>query len=135
MIPTAWSQCESSCRHNGGNNWALLAGFVGNTDALTPSMRKTIRLTLEDMDRFIETGVEEAIRQAELSPDTPRYALVLQISSLLHTSRQIIRFEGSFQRLDDLLRWTFEVIVKAYGSRSAGAVWPRVVYETARDPS
>ena len=108
----------------GGQNWGLLAGFVAESELLTPSMRKTIRQSLEDMDAFIDAGIEHAIHQGELTADTPRHALVLQISSLLHASRHIIRFEGSFQRLDDLLNWTFDVTNRAYGTRRRAVVWP-----------
>ena len=111
---------------SGSCNWGLLAAFVAEADLLTPSMRKTIRTTLEEMDRFIDAGIDRAIRQGELLPDTPRHALVLQISSLLHTSRYVIRFEGSFQRLDDLFKWTFDVIGKAYGVTPVQVVWPRL---------
>jgi len=112
---------------SGGHNWGLLAGFVADAELLTPSMRKTIRTTLEDMDRFIDTGIGRAIRSGELSAETPRHALVLQISSLLHTSRHIIRFDGSFQRLDDLFQWTFEVIGRAYGIAWRKPDWPKLV--------
>ena len=110
----------------GGQNWGLLSRFAGEADILTPAMRKTIRLTLEEMDGFIEAGIALAIQQGELSPDTPRHPVVMQISSLLHTSRQIIRFEGKFQRLDDLLWWTFEVVARAYGDTQANFVWPSI---------
>jgi AcrR family transcriptional regulator len=110
----------------GTQTWGLLSVFAGESDALTPAMRKTIRLSLEEMDSFIGTGIMLAIRQGALSAETPVHELVLQISSLLHTSRQIIRFEGTFQRLDDLLRWTLEVIVRAYGAPGAYERWPAV---------
>ena len=111
---------------SGGQNWGLLSVFVTESDLLTPAMRKTIRLTLEEMDAFIEAGIVLAIQRGELSEDAPAHELVLQISSLLHTSRHIIRFEGSFQRLDDLLRWTFDVITRAYGARARHRPWPQV---------
>jgi len=110
----------------GSQNWGMLSVFAAEADLLTPAMRKTIRQSLEEMDAFIETGIVLAIQQGELSADAPTHELVLQISSLLHTSRHIIRFEGTFQRLDDLLRWTFEVIMRAYGAATERPHWPRV---------
>ena len=111
---------------SGSQNWGLLSGFVAEAELLTPSMRRTIRLSLEDMDALIDAGIEQAVHQGELSPATPRHALVLQISTLLHASRHIIRFEGSFQRFDDLLAWTFEVISRAYGAGKPTAAWQPV---------
>ena len=110
----------------GGQDWGLLARFVGEADLLTPAIRKTIRATLAEMDRFIETGIDLAVRCGELSDQAPRHALVLQISSLLHTSRQITRIEGNFARLDELLKWTFDVIQRAYGSSAVNRAWPAV---------
>jgi AcrR family transcriptional regulator len=115
----------------GGQNWGLLSVFAAESDLLTPAMRKTIRVTLEEMDAFIQAGICLAIQEGELSNDAPAHELVLQMSSLLHTSRHIIRFEGSFQRLDDLLRWTFEVMMRAYGSKAGHVDWPNI---TARRP-
>lgn len=108
----------------GGQDWGLLARFVGEADLLTPVIRKTIRRTLEEMESLIAFGIELAVRRGELSQDAPKHALVMHISSLLHTSRHITRIEGNFQRLDELLRWTFEVIQRAYGTRATGSVWP-----------
>ena len=57
----------------------------------------------------------------------------MQVSSLLHTSQHITRIEGNFQRLDELLKWTFEVIQRAYGTPALSGVWPAV--EPARSTS
>ncbi len=111
---------------SGARNWGLLSSFTSDAELLSPAMRRTIRQTLEVMDAYIETGLMQAIRRGELSAEIPRHALVLQISSLLHTSRQIIRFEGRFQRLDDLLRWTYYVIVTNYGFGRAPSPWPKL---------
>lgn len=108
----------------GGQNWGLLARFAGEADLLTPAIRKIIGTTLEDMDAYIRFGIRLAIEQGELSRDSPEPALVLQISSLLHTSRYITRLGGGFHRLDQLLQWTFEVIQRAYGTRALNGSWP-----------
>ena len=110
----------------GGQNWGLLGRFAAEADLLTPSMRATLRTTLREMDSFVETGFTLAMQRGELSPKAPLRALVLQISSLLHTSRHTTRFEGSFRRLDELLQWTFEVIQIAYGTGGPAQVWPRL---------
>ncbi len=102
----------------GGQDWGLLARFVAEADLLTPAMRKTIRASLQSMEGFIGAGIDMAMRRGELSGEAPRHALVMQISSLLHTSRHITRIDGSFTRLDELLRWTFEVIRQAYGRQA-----------------
>ena len=99
---------------------------------MSPSARKTLRTTLEDIDSYIDTGIGLAIeRGGNVATRRRATRLVLQISSLLHASRHITRFEGSFRRLDDLLRWTFEVIHRAYGSRTPIAEWPPVPSEPA----
>ena len=110
----------------GGQNWGLLARFALEADLLAPTIRKTIRTTLEEMESFIETGIDRAIQRGELSRDAPRHALVLQVSSLLHTSQHITRIEGNFQRLEELLKWTFDVIQRAYGTPTVSGAWPAV---------
>lgn len=108
----------------GGQNWGLLFRFAQDADLLTLTMRKTIRSTLRNMDAFIEAGMLSSIQRGELSADAPVQALVLQVSSLLHTSRNTTRLEGSFRRLDELLKWTFEVMHLAYGTATPIQKWP-----------
>jgi AcrR family transcriptional regulator len=115
----------------GGQNWGLLARFASEAEAMSPGVRKILRATMDDMDSFVAVGIDLAVERGELSIDTPRNALVLQVSSLLHTSRNITRFAGSFKRLDDLLKWTFEVIQRAYGTKAMDVVWP----STTQSPS
>ncbi len=112
-------------RGAGGQNWGLLACFAAEADLLTPGMRKTIGATLREMDGFIEAGFACAIRRGELAADAPVQALVLQVSSLLHTSRHTTRLDGSFRRLDELLKWTFEVTHLAYGAGAEPRAWPK----------
>ena len=118
----------------GGQNWGLLARFASEAEMLTPAMRQCIGRTLSKMDSLIGVGIDFAVRCGELSSDVPRHALVLQISSLLHTSRHLTRIEGNFERLDELLRWTLDVVMRAYGSDRAGRAWPPAV-APSRDPS
>jgi AcrR family transcriptional regulator len=99
----------------GGHNWGLLARFAGEADVLTPDMRACLARTLTTMDALIETGIDIAVRHGELSADVPKHVLVLQISSLIHTSRHLTRIEGNFERLDELLRWTLDVMLHVYG--------------------
>ena len=110
----------------GGHDWGLLSRFVAEADLLTPAIRKTIRVSLQSMESFIDAGIDMAIRRGGLSGEAPRHALVMQISSLLHTSRHITRINGSFNRLDELLKWTFEVIQQAYGTGAPTPPWPKL---------
>jgi len=100
----------------GGHNWGLLARFAGEAETLTPAMRQRLAATLTTMDGLIGAGIDIAVRHGELSTVIPKHALVLQISSLLHTSRHLTRIEGNFERLDELLKWTLDVILRAYGT-------------------
>lgn len=111
----------------GGHNWGLLARFANEADRLTPAMRLRLAATLTTMDSLIETGIDIAVRHGELFPELPKHALVLQISSLVHTSRHLTRIEGNFERLDELLRWTLDVIIRTYGTTKASHAWPPVV--------
>ena len=116
----------------GCRNWGLLARFAGEADMLTPAMRLCLARTLATMDALIETGIDIAVRHGDLSADVPKHVLVLQISSLIHTSRHLTRIEGNFERLDELLRWTLDVMMRAYGAKKAGGTWPSVAPEQSR---
>ena len=111
---------------SGGHNWGLLSRFATEAEAMSPAVRRMLRSTLDEMDSLIADGVSRAVARGELSQDAPKAALVLQISSLLHTSRNLTRLEGSFERLDDLLHWTLAVIRKAYGRDPAPLRWPPI---------
>lgn len=113
----------------GGQNWGLLSRLAQDSDLLNQGMRRTIRTTLRAMDSFVEKGIGLAVKRGELSSDAPIAALVLQVSSLLHTGWHTTRLEGSFRRLDELMKWTFEVISLAYGAGGPVRNWPGMVTE------
>ena len=108
----------------GAHNWGLLARFAGEAESMGPGVRKMLRTTLDDMDAYIKRGIDLAVAAGELGPATPKRSLMLQISSLLHTSLNLTRFDGSFGRLDELLRWTLDVTLCAYGPAGAEGHWP-----------
>ena len=98
----------------GASHWGLLDRFASDSDALSSELKRMIRETARRLDTCIDRGVQIAI-DTELRHDTPRADLVLQISTVLYSSRQVTRYRGSFERLDDLMRSTFDTIYLAYG--------------------
>ena len=104
----------------GGHSWGLLARFTMDADALSPPMRKLMRSTLQRLDDYIAEGVRLAVESGELVEDAPQAGITLQISSLLSVSGQATRSGGGFERLEDLIKWTYTSIARAYGRRGAG---------------
>jgi len=99
----------------GGRLWGLLARFSMDADSLSDEMRRLIRATLRRIEEHIATGIRETVDSGELRAGAPVDGITLQIASLISATGQVTRFAASFDRLDDLLRWTYQGIVLAYG--------------------
>ena len=108
----------------GGHSWGLLARFTMDADALPLPMKRLMRSTLQRLEEFIAEGVKLAVQSGELSEDAPQAGITLQITSLVSVSGQATRSGGNFDRLDDLIKWTYTSIRRAYGrSGSAQLRW------------
>lgn len=109
----------------GGRPWGLLSRFSMEADALTTEMRQLIRATLKRLEADVKTAVAAARASGELATDVPVEGVVLQIMSVMYQTGQLTRYASGFARLDDLLRWTIETLLRAWGGkRSAMPVWP-----------
>jgi AcrR family transcriptional regulator len=109
----------------GGRLWGLLARLSMDADALTDGMRHLIRATLRKIEEHIATGIQATVDSGELRADAPVAGITLQIASLISATGQVTRFASSFDRLDELLRWTYEGIARAYGAPgTAPREWP-----------
>ena len=109
----------------GGRLWGLLARFSMDADSLSDEMRRLIRATLRKIEEHINTGIRSTVDSGELRADAPVDGITLQIASLISATGQVTRFAASFDRLDDLLRWTYEGIALAYGAPGkAPCEWP-----------
>ena len=109
----------------GGRMWGLLARFSMDADSLTDEMRRLIRATLRKIEEHIAAGIQATVDKGELRADAPVGGITLQIASLISATGQVTRFAASFDRLDDLLRWTYQGIALAYGAPDqAPREWP-----------
>lgn len=109
----------------GGRLWGLLARFSMDADSLTDEMRRLIRATLRKIEEHITAGIQSTVDSGELRSGAPVDGITLQIASLISATGQVTRFAASFDRLDDLLRWTYEGIALAYGAPgTAPREWP-----------
>ena len=109
----------------GGRLWGLLARFSMDADSLTDEMRRLIRATLRKIEEHITAGIQSTVDSGELRAGAPVDGITLQIASLISATGQVTRFAASFDRLDDLLRWTYEGIALAYGAQGmTPREWP-----------
>jgi AcrR family transcriptional regulator len=109
----------------GGKPWGLLSRFSMEADSLTPAMKRLIRRSLDKMEDFIGTGVQLAVQGNELRDDAPVDGITLQIVSVMSITGQITPHASGFERLDDLMRWTFVAIRRAYGrAATRDSKWP-----------
>ena len=99
----------------GGHSWGLLARFTMDADALSTPMKRVMRSTLQKLEDFIAEGVRLAVQSGELVEEAPQAGITLQITSLVSVSGQATRSGSSFDRLDDLIKWTYTSIHRAYG--------------------
>ena len=112
---------------NGGRPWGLLSRFTMEADALDPTMRRLIRGSVDRLEDHIATGVRVAVERGELVVDAPQAGITLQIAGLMAVTGQMTRHSSGFDRLDDLLRWTYAGIERAYGATGAPArTWPQL---------
>ena len=78
-------------------------------------MKRVMRSTLQKLEDFIAEGVRLAVQSGELVEEAPQAGITLQITSLVSVSGQATRSGSSFDRLDDLIKWTYTSIHRAYG--------------------
>lgn len=111
----------------GGRPWGLLSRFSLEADALSSTMRRVIRTCLDRLAEHIGTGVRLAVENRELVPAAPQQGIALQIESLMMVTGQLTRHASGFERLHDLMRWTYLGIERAYGSAGRRARgWPEL---------
>jgi AcrR family transcriptional regulator len=99
----------------GGQSWGLLARFTMDADALSLPMKRLVRSTLQRIEDYISTGVRLAVESGELVGDAPQAGITLQLSSLISVSGHATRSAAGFDRLDELIKWTYAAIRRAYG--------------------
>jgi AcrR family transcriptional regulator len=114
----------SNPQGSGGEPWGLLSRFTADAKALTPSMRRVIRASVNKLEEYIAAGVEAEAARGALVAEAPRAGIALQIGSLLLISGQITRHASGFDRLDALMRWTHAAIDRAYGAEPEHRAWP-----------
>lgn len=107
----------------GGKVWGLLTRFSIDADQLSPNIKILIRETEGQIEALVREGVEIAVRKGELRADAPVHEISIQIATLLQLSMQLTRYAGSFQRFDDLLRWTCRVVQQSYGEPHVTSDW------------
>jgi AcrR family transcriptional regulator len=107
----------------GSHPWGLLSRFSMEADALTSDMRATIRATLEQFEASIATGVRIAVEHGELRTDAPQAGITLQIISVMSLTGLITRHASGLSRLDELMRFTYLGIVRAYGASPTEKAW------------
>lgn len=108
----------------GGKPWGLLSRFTADAEALTPSMRRVIRSSVDKLEEHIAAGVAASVARGDLVPDAPEEGITLQIASLMSVTGQITRHAAGFERLDELMRWTQACIQRAYGTAESSPEWP-----------
>lgn len=119
----------------GGRPWGLLSRFTLEADALTPAMRRLIGSSVDKLESHIATGVRAAVQSGELARDAPEAGITLQIASVMSVTGQMTRHSAGFERLDELLRWTYVGVERAYGAAATRhRPWPELPRSRTQSP-
>lgn len=116
----------------GSHPWGLMSRFSMEADSLSSAMRAIIRQTLVSIEADISTGVAAARQNGELNKDAPIEGITLQIISVMSVTGLITRHASGLDRLDDLMRWTYVGIARAYGAVPPEDNWPALPQAAAR---
>lgn len=108
----------------GGASWGLLARFSMDADSLDIEIKRELLKVFRQIDADVEKGVAIAVERGDLSSETPQRDVMLQITCVLYSSRQMTRYDGKFDRLDTLFRATIDSVERAYGASSLSGPWP-----------
>jgi AcrR family transcriptional regulator len=103
----------------------LLSRLALDMAILPDDMRKLVRDTLHEIDQYLLRAIQIAVERGELRIDTPQYALMLQISSVIYLAGPTARHGWEFRRLDDHFHGLLLTIYRAFGSSPNEPVaWP-----------
>ena len=103
----------------GGKPWGLLWRLSMDADSLPTGMKRFLRANVDKLEDHIASGVAAAVASRELAADAPVDGITLQIASLMSATGQVTRHSAGFDRLDELMCWTFAGIMRAYGPAGA----------------
>jgi TetR/AcrR family transcriptional repressor of nem operon len=118
---------QSNPTGKGGRPWGLLSRFSLEADALSTPMRRILRASLDRLEEHVNAGVRAAVGNGELAADAPVAPIALQIVSLMAVTGPMTRHASGFDRVDELMHWSYVVIARAYGRTGSEALeWPAV---------
>lgn len=107
----------------GGKVWGLLTRFSIESDLMPSSIKIMIKETESQIQKLVQDGVEISRGRGDICPDAPVSEIAIHLATVLQASTQVTRYAGSFQRLDDWLRWTCETIELSYGQNRQPVAW------------
>lgn len=116
-----------------GHPWSLIGRMRMERDVIGPEARAALVTFGVVLENLVVTGIKQAIREGELSPEIPIRDIALQLVAIANSAGPITQDGGSFARLEQLYLSFARIVDHAYGTRRAmkatrgeGAHRPRV---------
>ncbi len=97
------------------NPWSLIGRMRLERDLIGPRARQALSDFGVSLDRMVVAGIEQAVRNGELSDAIPRSDIALQLVAIADSAGPITQDGGSFDRLEQLYLSFSRIVHHAYG--------------------
>lgn len=105
---------------NEGNSWSLITRLSAEGEALDDVMRERIAAFRRDIQASAAIGVEIAVRNAELRPETPSQELGRLLAGCFLYAVHISRDGGGFRGLSQNYATQLDLIERSWGVGASG---------------
>lgn len=103
-----------------GNPWSLIARMRTEREMLGERGREALAQFSDGIYQCIRRGIEHAIGNGELRPETPVSDITLQLVAIANSAGPITQDAGGFDRLDQLYSAVSRIVRHAYGDPGRG---------------
>ncbi|MCW8087549.1 TetR/AcrR family transcriptional regulator [Sabulicella glaciei] len=105
-----------------GNSWSLITRLSAEGEALDDVMRERIVAFRRDIQASAAVGIETAVRNGELRPETPSQEIGRLVASCFLYAVHITRDSGGFRGLSQHYAVQLDLIERSWGAAHPKAV-------------
>jgi len=100
-----------------GHPWSLIGRMRMDRDEIGPKARAALAEFGVVLENLVIADLERALREGELSPETPIRDIALQLVAIANSAGPITQDGGSFDRLEHLYLSFARIVNHAYGNK------------------
>ena len=101
--------------------WSLIGRMRMERDVIGPRAREVLVEFGVVLENLVISGIRDAIKAGELSPEIPIRDVALQLVAIANSAGPITQDGGSFDRLEQLYLSFTRIVEHAYGQKRKGA--------------